>query len=120
MEEIGIQSDSLAHILAGQKTIEGRLAKPRFLKLRVGDELSIREDVYAHGKIVTSRQNAATIIITKIDRFDSFRDMLGELGFEYFRPSDQTLDRAIESYARYYSPEDERQYGVLGLSFRLK
>lgn len=36
MEEIGIESDSLAAILAGTKTTEGRLAKPQFVSLRVG------------------------------------------------------------------------------------
>lgn len=119
MEEIGIQSDSLSAILAEKKTIEGRLAKPRFMALRVGDRLSIREDVYRHGKIVSSRPAAATVVITKIDRFDSFREMLEQLGFEHFRPDDATLDHALQTYTRYYSQEDERKYGVLGLSFRL-
>lgn len=119
MEEIGIQSDSLVAILAEKKTIEGRLAKPRFMALRVGDKLSIREDVYRGGEIVHSRPSAAIVVITKIDRFDSFRAMLAQLGFEHFRPYDDTLDHAVETYARYYSREDEQTYGVLGISFRL-
>ncbi len=58
-------------------------------------------------------------MITKIDRFDSFRTMLEQLGFEHFRTEDHTIERAVETYARYYDLEDEARYGVLGLSFRL-
>jgi hypothetical protein len=50
----------------------------------VGDELSVREAAYQDGKIIESRPNAATIITTKIDRFESFHDMLGRLGSAAF------------------------------------
>lgn len=120
MEEIGIESDSLAAILAGTKTIEGRLAKPRFVSLRVGDEISIREDLYENNEIVGARANAATIVITDIHRFDSFQAMLEALGFEHFRPDDDSIDQALKTYHRYYDQRDENKYGVIALSFRLK
>lgn len=120
MEEIGIESDSLAAILAGTKTIEGRLAKPRFVSLRVGDEISIREDLYENNEIVGSRAQVAIIVITSTRRFKSFRAMLGALGFENFRPDDESIEQALETYHRYYSASDEKKYGVIALSFRLK
>lgn len=120
MEETGIASDSLAAILAGTKTIEGRLAKPRFVSLRVGDEISIREDLYKNNEIVGTHADAATIIITDTHRFESFRGMLEALGFENFRPDDESIEQALETYRRYYSLSDEKKYGVIALSFRLK
>lgn len=120
MHEIGIQTDSLEQIMAGKKTIEGRLATQRFLSIQVGDTISIREDIWRGGRIIDSRAKTATILITHIHRFPTFRDMLKLLGFEKFRPDVQTLPQAIEMFTRYYSRDDELRLGVVGLEFKLK
>jgi ASC-1-like (ASCH) protein len=120
MKQIGIRSDSLGLILAGRKTIEGRLGTEKFLNFRVGDEISIREDIVENGHVISSRDDAAKIVITKIDRFATFRDMLEKLGFENFRPADKNLEAALETYRQLYSLEDEARYGTLALTFRLK
>lgn len=66
------------------------------------------------------RANASTIVITDIHRFDSFQAMLEVLGFEHFRPDDDSIDQALKTYRRYYSPSDEEKCGVTLLSFQLK
>jgi ASC-1-like (ASCH) protein len=120
MKQMGIHSDSLRLIMAGEKTIEGRLGTEKFLSFLVDDEISIREDIVENGHVISSRDDVARIVITKIDRFATFRDMLEKLGFEKFRPADKNLEAALKTYRQLYSPEDEARYGTLALTFRLK
>lgn len=117
--EIGIKSSTLAEILAGRKTIESRLAKERFLSFKVGDEISLREDVWKNGEIVRSIPARARIVVTDIQRFETFRKLLETVGFENIMPAMANVDEALEAYKLYYSAEDERQYGVLAISFKL-
>lgn len=119
MIEIGINSEILAQILHGTKTVEGRLAKDKFLTINTGDMISIREDAYADGVIIKSRESAAKITVTGIAKFDSFKQMLMATGFHNVIPSAATLEEACDEYLRYYSSEDEKKYGVLGISFRV-
>jgi len=119
MHEMGIRNESLHQILIGMKTVEGRLATPRFQAFQAGDTIMVREDTWQDGKIVSSRPKAATVIITRIDHFPSFRNMLQELGYEHFRPTDTSIDEALKTYARYYSAEDEAKFGVVAIHLRL-
>jgi ASC-1-like (ASCH) protein len=120
MLEIGIKTDSFQSIRDEKKTIEGRLAKPRFLTIAVGDEILVREDVWENGKPVGSRPNRLIITVTQLDQFSTFREMLEKLGFEKFRPEDSSLEQALETYRVFYTEAEEREYGVLAISFQLK
>lgn len=117
MIKIGINSQILTQILDGSKTIEGRLAKDKFLAIRTGDVIFVREDIYVEDVIVESRESAARIKVTEIGKFDSFKEMLAATGFKKVIPSATNLEEASDEYGRYYSSEDEKKYGVLGISF---
>lgn len=119
MIEIGINSEILAQIQGGEKTVEGRLAKGKFLDVEPGDNISIREDIYDGNVIVQSRSAAAEIVVVSVERFDSFEAMLTSKGFHDIIPGASSISEACDEYARYYSSEDETKYGVLGISFRL-
>lgn len=119
MEEIGINSTVLKEILAGEKTIETRLGKERFLNFKPGDEISIREDIWENGEIVRSIPARAKIIVTNVERFDTFRDMFDHLDYKKIIPAASNVDNAIEAYTLYYSAEDEKRLGVVAISFRL-
>lgn len=117
MIQIGINSDILVDIISGRKTIEGRLAKGKFLTVKPGDIMSIREDFYVDGIIARSKEDAAMVQVESIQKYPSFREMLHDVGFEVVIPSATNLNGAAKEYALYYSSEDEAQYGVLGISF---
>jgi len=119
MEEIGINSTVLQEILAGEKTIETRLGKERFLNFKSGDEISIREDAWENGEIVRSIPGRAKIVVTNVQRFATFREMFDHLDYKQIIPSANSVDEAVKSYELYYSTSDERQYGVVAISFRL-
>lgn len=119
MQEIGINSSVLGEILAGKKTVETRLAKERFLSFKVGDKISIREDIWQAGEIIRSIPDKAQIEITGIERFDTFRELLQAVGYEKVRPSANSIEDAIKAYEQYYSIDEEKRFGVIAFFIKL-
>jgi ASC-1-like (ASCH) protein len=117
MHEIGIESSLVEAIRRGEKTIEGRLGKPRFLAMKEGDTISIREDVWKDGKVVVSHPNALQVTIRQVLYFETFREMLEAVDYEAVIPAAATVDEATATYATFYSAEDEAAYGVVALFF---
>jgi ASC-1-like (ASCH) protein len=119
MQEIGIESSVLENIRHGRKTIEGRLGKPKFLKLDVGDILHLREDIWDEGVIIASRLSNLKIRITQILYFETFAEMMDSLDHEAAIPDAKTPEEAAAAYRKYYSAEDEQEYGVVAILFEL-
>ena len=119
MEEIGIESTLVEAIRSGDKTIETRLGKPRFLRIKEGDIVSIREDFWYEDKILESLAHAAQIKITQILYFETFKEMLSAVDFQAVIPTAQTEDDALKAFKQFYTPEDEREFGVVAFSFEL-
>jgi ASC-1-like (ASCH) protein len=119
MQEIGIESSILADILSGRKTIEGRLGKPKYIKMRVGDILSIREDVWEDGKIKRSIPDSARVVITQLLYFEAFEAMLNSLDFNRALPGATSVHDALKTYRQFYSFADEEEYGVVAITFKL-
>jgi ASC-1-like (ASCH) protein len=117
MEEIGIESTLVEAIRNGDKTIEAHLGKPRFLRMNEGDIISIREDFWYEGEILESLSHSLEIKITQILYFETFKEMLNAVDFQAAIPSAKTIEDALKTYAQFYSPEDEREYGVVALFF---
>jgi ASC-1-like (ASCH) protein len=119
MQEIGIESAALEEILLGNKTIEGRLGKPKFLKLRVGDELNLREDIWEDNKITESIPNRAIIKITQLLYFETLIEMLESIDITKLIPTLNSPEDALAVYRKFYSEEDEEEYGVIAITFEL-
>jgi len=113
MTEIGIESTLVEAIKNGDKTLEIRLAKPRFLKIQEDDILSIREDFYYEGKILESLSHALEIKVTQVLYFETIKEVFASLPFEAAIPSAKSVDDAIKQYRAFYSAEDEREYGIV-------
>jgi ASC-1-like (ASCH) protein len=119
MEEIGIESTLVEAIRTGDKTVEARLGKPRFLRIQEDDLLSIREDFWYEGNILESLQHALTVKVTQVLYFETFKEMLEAIDFQAAIPTATTVDEALKAYRTYYSAEDEREYGVVALTFEV-
>ncbi|MFI5275570.1 MAG: ASCH domain-containing protein [Candidatus Saccharimonadales bacterium] len=119
MQEIGIESSIFAELLSGQKTLEGRLGKPKYIKLRVGNVLTVREDFWVAGKLVKSAPDRAQIQITQLLYFESFEEMLGAVDYRKALPRTSSVREALNTYHRFYSAGDEAEYGVVAITFKL-
>ena len=119
MIEIGIDSEVLKNIRDGRKTVEGRLARDKFLDIKSGDVISVREDFYVDGAISSCKEDSLRIKVVAVEMFDDFRSMLQAIGFKKAVPYAKTLDEAYIEYLRFYSEASQKEHGVLGISFQV-
>lgn len=119
MEEIGLESSLLKAVLSGGKTVEARLGRPRFLKFKEGDIISIREDIWIDNIITESRSGAAKIKIDQILYFETFKEMLDAIDYTTLIPSATSPEIVLDAYRQFYSIDDESEYGVVAMIFHL-
>ena len=53
--------------------------------------------------------------ITKISNYDTFRKYLETEGLENCLPGIKTIDDGVNIYYKYYTPSQEKKYGVLAI-----
>lgn len=95
----------------GQKTIEGRVQKGWYRNVKPGDEI----EVY--------NENETDSILTKVIRvtqYPSIRDMLTKESINKLLPDVDTIDRGIRVYKKFYTSEQERQFGMVAIEIERK
>ncbi len=116
----GRESGLLDDIIAGRKTIEGRLNKGKFAQYQVGDRVQLRRDYRdSHGVLHDGELAVVTVEIIAIRRYDSFMDMVQAEGYMNVIPAATSTEAAACEYTKYYAPEDERRFGVLAIEIRV-
>lgn len=120
MWESGRESELLDAIIDGRKTIEGRLKKGKFAEYRLGDTVRLRRDYRdAEGVLHDGEPDAATVTITAIREYPTFLAMVKGEGYQKVIPAAPSTEAAAAEYDKYYSAEDQRDYGVLAIEVRL-
>lgn len=114
--ESGRESALLDEIIAGRKTIEGRLNKSKFAEYRVGDIIKLRRDIrQPDGTLQDGEPDAARVQVVAVRRYNDFLSMATQEGFEKVIPFAKTAQEAASEYNKYYSVEDQAKYGVLAI-----
>ena len=116
MSEIGIESTLVEAIRNGDKTIEIRLAKPRFLLIQEDDILSIREDFYYEGEVLESLSHALEVKVTQVLYFETLKEALDAINYEAVLPTATSVEDALKTYRTFYTVEEEREFGVVAFS----
>lgn len=107
---ITLKQPWLGLIRDGKKTIEGRLNRGIFSKLRIGD------------KVLWLNKHSGEKVLTKIvslNRYDTFREMISDNGIENILPGIDSIEEGVNVYGRYYSDEDQRENGVIALGIEV-
>lgn len=116
----GRESHLLDDIIAGRKTIEGRLNRGKFTEYRVGDTVSLRRDWRdEQGVLHDGEPDACRVEIVAICHYKSFLEMVTAEGYERVIPSATSANEAAAEYDRYYSIEDQQTYGVIAVEVRV-
>lgn len=116
----GRESYLLDDIIAGRKTIEGRLNRGKFAEYRVGDTVSLRRDWHdERGILHDGEPDACQVQIVAIRPYGSFLEMVTAEGFERVIPSATSAEEAAAEYDRYYSTQDQQTYGVIAIEVRV-
>lgn len=119
MLEIGVESSLLDDIALGTKTADARLGKPKYVDIREGDQIRLREDVWESGTIVDSSETDIYIIVRQILYFESFAEMFQSINHETVVPYASNAEEAIETLRQFHSQSDEEKYGVVALMFEI-
>ena len=99
---LNVQEPYLSFILNGKKTVEGRLNKGKFKDLKVGDKLSIGPD-------------ETLFMVKQINYYDRFRNMIIGEGVKNVIPDKNTVEDAEAIYYKFYTKEQEKEFGVLAV-----
>ncbi|MGM5488575.1 MAG: ASCH domain-containing protein [Nanobdellota archaeon] len=93
-------------IVSGTKTIEIRLFDEKRQKLNVGDTIEFAR---------LDSMDKIKVEIVALLRYDSFRDLINDVGPEQLGHPDGSVDDVLEKIYTIYSSEQEQCYGVLGI-----
>ncbi|MCK5604891.1 hypothetical protein KAR91_23575, partial [Candidatus Pacearchaeota archaeon] len=85
--------------------VEGRLSKGKFISIKEGDILILAPD------------NQEFEVLTKSD-YNSFREMIMSEGLEDVSPDKNNIEEVLQVYYRFYSKEQERQFGVIAMKIK--
>ncbi len=119
--ESGRESALLDDIIAGRKTIEGRLKKGKFAQYAVSDIISLRRDYRdRQGVLHDGTPNASRVTIVAIREYATFFEMVRAEGFRRVIPSARTVREAADEYNKYYSANDQARYGVLAIEVEVQ
>jgi ASC-1-like (ASCH) protein len=102
-------------IKAGVKTAEGRLNKGDFAQMKIGD---IVEWFNTEG----SKKKSFLTRIVGINHYHSFDAMIRGERLKNTLPlsSIRTIKQGVEEvYYKYYTPEDERKYGIVAIQLEV-
>ena len=117
--ESGRESQLLDSIIAGRKTIEGRLNKGKFAKYKVGDIVWLRRDHRDESGILHDGEpHAAEVEVTAIRQYRTFLEMTMTEDYKAVIPYATSAQEAADAYNAYYSPHDQMQYGVLAIQIK--
>jgi ASC-1-like (ASCH) protein len=115
----GRESGLLDDIIAGRKTIEGRLDKDKFAEYNVGDHALLRRDHRDDkGILQDGEPDQVRVEIVAIRRYATFLAMVQGEGFRHVIPSAPTAKAAAAEYDKYYSASDQARYGVLAIEIK--
>lgn len=98
-------------ISLGLKTVEGRKNKGKFKEMQVGDIIEWQNNDFEQRRISTK--------ITKKIYYSTFEKYLISEGLNKCLPGIPSLEHGLSVYYKYFTKEEEQQYGVIALHLEL-
>lgn len=110
--EMRLADEPFEKIESGEKTVEIRLYDEKRKNIKVGDNI-----VFYRGD---SRDEWIATTVLALHRFGSFAELFASEFFPKTGCGDMTPDNAAESMYRYYTREQEKEFGVLAIEVKRK
>ncbi len=90
----------------GLKTIEGRIKKGWYQKISAGDHIIIYNE---------EETENLEVLVKDVRTYKSCRDMLEHEKLEKVLPDAQSIDDGVKIYERFYTEDQEKEYGVVAI-----
>ena len=111
IHKMNLNSEPFERILSGRKTIELRLNDEKRRLIKVGDKIEF---------IQTETGEKLIAKVTALHRFDSFAELHRKLPLLKCGYTAADISTAKpEDMNLYYTPEQQRKYGVLGIDIKV-
>lgn len=104
MVEFRVQQIYFDDITNGRKTIEGRLAKDKYLQLKPGERVRFSN---------TSGTQVLVKKVVAVHMYRTFEEAFSEQDYQKAIPSARNTAEAVRVYERFYSREQQAQTGVV-------
>ena len=101
-----LQESPFERIKNGIKTVEFRLYDEKRSKIKIGDQIEFAK--------LPDLQETILVDVLDLYREDTFENLFKKL----FTDEDE-IKRKTTSMYQYYSPDEEKQYGVVGIKISL-
>lgn len=98
---INMKNIHYLNVISGMKTVEGRLNRGKFAKMKKGQTIIIN--------------NVYKTKIAKIAKYKTFKEMLEKETLQAVLPGLYSLDNGVKIYREFYSNIDEWEFGVVAI-----
>jgi len=94
----------------GEKTVEGRLNKGKYLDMRRGDFIQV------FNKLETA---SVTVQVVRVSRYDSISQMLENEELRRMLPDVNSVEEGLSIYRRFYPEQQEEESGMVAIEVEL-
>lgn len=98
-------------ISMGLKSVEGRKNKGRFKEMKIGDIVLWSNNDFAPREVLTK--------ITGKAEYNNFKEYLETEGLDKCLPGIEDIDIGLSVYYKYFTKEDEKEFGVVAIRLEL-
>lgn len=106
LHKMKLQESPFERIKTGTKTVEFRLYDEKRSKIKIGDQIEFSK--------LPDLQETIIVEVLDLYRKDTFENLFKTL----FTDEDEIKKKTTSMY-QYYSPDEENQYGVVGIKISL-
>ena len=99
-------------IKLGIKTCEGRLNKGDFENMKENDTVLLFNDDFGFKRNIK-------IKIIKKNHYKTFENYLKKETLKSCLPGTKTIKEGVDVYRKYYSQQDEKNYGIVAILFEI-
>ena len=98
-------------ISLGLKTVEGRKNKGKFKEMKVNDTVEWINNDFKPRNVLTR--------ITKKVEYNTFKEYLETEGLDKCLPGMPDIEHGLSVYFKYFTKEDEKEFGVIAIGLEL-
>jgi ASC-1-like (ASCH) protein len=113
-----VQEPWFSYIDNGIKTVEGRLDRNDFSKMKAGDLVTWWTTIPPVTPDAEPQFKTCQTTIEGIEHYPTFKDMIESEGESHVVPGIPTISQGVQIYYQFYKPQEEKTYGVLAIRIK--
>ena len=109
--QVHLHPDIFEIVLNGKKNVEARVNDEKRRKLKVGDTLVFLKRPL-EDEIIKAK-------VTKLEYYPNFKELVKNYDIERLYLKEFTKSEYLDALATFYTDEEQEQYGVVAISFKI-